>query len=376
MSGNNTIELNGKRYDTRTGKLLSGHHTQPKPAAKPAHHSTQHAAPAKPSHHTTSVSHAKAPAKPRVARSIDGIKPVAQSRKATAARKTNHTPRHSTQRSQTLMRGHAIQKPASPVAVNAPSRDIIGSPSPLYGVDPARLKRAEHVHLDKRISRFALPVMTSEAASAKPAAATPPTEPPQPTLVVAPPPVSTLEQAVRDADSHTQQKAKAPSRRAHHRVAKKLGVKPRSVAATAAVLLFVSLGSLAVYTNMPRIRTQIAGNRAGISASLPASVPSGFNLSSNIDHSEGQVVLTYGSQADDSRNFTITQTESFWTSESLRENFLSALDTDYQTVQENGKTVYLYGQNATWVDGGIWYRVEAANAQLSSQQLTQLTRSL
>jgi hypothetical protein len=374
MSGNNTIELNGKRYDTRTGKLLSGHHAPAKPAAKPASHSAQPVATAKSSHQLSKV---KAPAKPRVARSIDGIRPASPGRKPTASRKTNHAARRNTQRSQTLMRGNAIQKPASPIAVSAPSRDIIGSTAPLYGVDPARLKRAEHAHLDKRISRFALPVITSEAAPAKPTpAATPPTEPPQPTLVVAPPPVSTLEQAVRNADSHTQQKAKAPSRLAHHRVAKKLGVKPRSVATTAAVLLFVSLGSLAVYTNMPRIRTQIAGSKAGISASLPASVPSGFNLSSNIDHSNGEVVLTYGSQADSGRNFTITQTESFWTSESLRENFLSALDTDYQTVQENGKTVYVYGQNATWVDGGIWYRVEAANAQLSSQQLTQLTRSL
>lgn len=375
MSGNNTIELNGKRYDTRTGKLLSGHtshrtaHAPHASAPKPTTTAKAHTHPA-PTHST------KTSPKPRVARNIDGIKPATQQRKPSTTRKPNHTTRRSTQRSQTLMRGNAIQKPASPVAINAPSRDIVRPSAPLYGVDPARLKRAEHVRQDKRISRFALPVMTSEATPTPPTPAAPPVEPPQPTQVAVPPPVSTLEQAVRAADSHTQQKAKAPSRRAHHRVAKKLGVKPRSVAATAAVLLFVSLGSLAVYTNLPRIRTQIASSKAGISASLPASVPSGFNLSSNIDHSDGQVILTYGSQADSSRNFTITQKESFWTSESLRENFLSALDTDYQTMQENGKTVYLYGQNATWVDGGIWYRVEATNAQLSSQQLAQLTRSL
>ncbi|MCA9330648.1 DUF4367 domain-containing protein, partial [Candidatus Saccharibacteria bacterium] len=104
--------------------------------------------------------------------------------------------------------------------------------------------------------------------------------------------------------------------------------------------------------------------------------PAGFSMLRGVDYQPGQITITYASKANDGRSYTVTQTDSVWTSDSLRENYLDSLGTEYQTVRENGKTIYIYDGNATWVDGGVWYRVQASDAHLSSQQLSDIISSL
>jgi hypothetical protein len=140
--------------------------------------------------------------------------------------------------------------------------------------------------------------------------------------------------------------------------------------------MVIGIGGVIVRQNMPAIQVQLASNRAGISSSIPANIPAGYNMQDGVDYSDGEVVLTYQSQANDGRTFRVSQTESFWTSESLRENYIETLDSDYQVIQENGKTIYLYDNGATWVDGGIWYKIDAGQAALSSTQLMDIINGL
>ena len=372
MSGNNVIELNGKKYDTRTGQLLTGS----KPASTRRAHAPV-AAPSKTTHKQPVRATVAGGNAARPSRNIDGIKRTA---KPVHSRATNHAKRP-TQHSQTLMRrGTPQPQSTKAITVQEPSVPAVIAPAAqLYGIDEARLKRAQHVQQDKRVSRFAVvePQTVSQPAMVAPAPLAPPAGAPAVMIPVQPvTQPSPLERAVANATSHTEKKVALKSLKAHHKIARKLHVKPRTLTTAAVLTMAVGLSGLVAYRQMPRIQTKIASSRAGVSASMPSYAPAGFNLARSIDYQPGEVTLTYASKADDGRSYTVTQTESFWTSESLRENYLDTLGVSYQTIQQNGKTIYLYGNNATWVDGGVWYRVQADQAQLSSQQLTDIISGL
>lgn len=373
MSGNNVIELNGKKYDTKTGKLIHDAHTKP---VHTSHPTTVHAADTTANKATKPIStHSPAVRKP--ARNIDGIKsaPRPAPQRSSAA---NHTKRP-TQHSQTLARRSVGQPHITSAAVSIPQSStavVISPSSPLLGVDQARLKRAQHVHQDKRVSRFAVLEPKTTPASPAIVGPTPLAPPAQAPAISARHTPSPLEQAVANATSHTEKKVALKSLKAHHKIAKKLHVRPKTVTTAAALLVVVAIGALVTYRQMPQIQTKIASSRAGVHGSLPSYTPSGFSLLKGVDYQPGQITLTYASKTSDNRSYTVTQADSIWTSDSLRENYLDSLGTSYQTIQQNGKTIYIYDGNATWVDGGVWYRVQAEQANLSSKQLSDIIDSL
>jgi hypothetical protein len=72
----------------------------------------------------------------------------------------------------------------------------------------------------------------------------------------------------------------------------------------------------------------------------------------------------------------LTQTASNWDSQALKENFVATVGKDYQVVQSAGRTIYTYGDNnATWVNGGIWYKIDSAGS-LTSVELVDLATSM
>lgn len=380
MSGKHVIVLNGKRYDTKTGQLVHAPAKTHAQAAKSKPASTRTTATSKP----VVSSAARAKAKPR---SIDGFTKPSHPKATTQQpnRPANHAARKP-QRSHTVMRAatkHPVINVAKPVEGPPPQAIIETTPSTL-GVNPDRVQRAKHVHQDKRISRFgiiepaapsavapAAPIESEEQASSPQAVALPQSIAPQATT-----PETHIERAIAAATSHTQPKADHKPAKRHHRVARKLHMKPRTLTTAATALLVVGVGGILIRQNMPSLQVQLASNRAGVSSSLPSYVPAGYNLADGVDYKQGEITLTYQSRTDDQRTFTITQAESFWTSESLKQNYLENLEGGYQTVQENGKTIYLYDDGATWVDGGVWYKVEAGDANLSSTQMIDLINGL
>lgn len=120
---------------------------------------------------------------------------------------------------------------------------------------------------------------------------------------------------------------------------------------------------------------KLAASRSGVNGSLPSYQPAGFSLNGAVAYRPGQITINYKSNSDD-RGFKVNQSASQWDSKTLLDDFVAINRNDYQTIQDKGKTVYIYdNNNATWVDSGIWYRIEG-DSSLSSEQLLRIASSL
>ncbi|GAC1387045.1 MAG: hypothetical protein NVS1B7_6140 [Candidatus Saccharimonadales bacterium] len=183
-----------------------------------------------------------------------------------------------------------------------------------------------------------------------------------------------FQRAIEQATSHNQTPLK--KKPIHHRVAKKLHVSPTIISVSSATLAILLIGGFIAYQNVPNLAMRIASTRAGVHASLPGYKPSGFAMAGPIQYKPGQIIISFKSNSDSERKFSITQSTSAWNSETLLQNFVAVKNQAYQTFENNGKTIYIYnGSNATWVDGGIWYNVQG-NSSLNSDQLLRIAASI
>lgn len=350
MSKTHTVEINGKRYDALSGKILTGN-DKPKPV-------------------TTQIPGTH----------IDGFSLKHRSKPSPQAahpqRQTAHvSPKvhHKADRSHTLMRSAvakpAVHRPKSPAATPM----VI----PHTLTEQQRLERAKQSKKNPQVSRFGIQLQPLKKLSQILSVKEPPQEEPlilsHAALPVGTSIVSPFDTALHNASSHTQPKLKKPHIRA--RAAKRLRVSTKILNAGVASLTVLILGSYIAYQNVPNFSMRIAATRAGVHASLPGYQPSGFSLRGPIEAQPGQITLTYLSNSDN-RQFTISQHNSSWTNESLVENYVAINQRPYQTYQASDKTIYMYdGNNATWVNNGIWYKVEG-NSSLNSDQLLRLANSL
>jgi hypothetical protein len=338
-----SIEINGRNYDARTGKPIAGH----------------------------AVS---APAKPMM-----DIAP-----RSTSVKQVHTKP----ERSKTLMR-HAVKKPVKLVTnkfnvgkamvdISAPIKHSSARPNSIHHqFDAEREKRAQQIKRSNLVRKFsglsghqAAPVgidhdqpvpQRVEAMAVQPV-------PHHAHPVKLPPSNSVIEKGLRAAQSHSE----APYKAAKHPKARR---RTRLASMSAGVLAVVLLGAFFAYQNMPNISMRYAAARSGVSASIPGYQPSGFALNHHIQYTPGQIKMSFNSNADD-REFTITQRESSWNSETLRSNYVVGAAENIQTFEDKGRTIYLYGDsNATWVNGGVWYDING-NSQLNSDQLIRIATSM
>jgi hypothetical protein len=145
-----------------------------------------------------------------------------------------------------------------------------------------------------------------------------------------------------------------------------------AISISAAVVI---VGGFLIYQNVSNIHLYMASNAAGFQASLPGYHPSGFGLGT-VTASTGDVATTFTSNSD-GRRYTLTQKPSDWDSATLLESYVQSASNDhFQTILSAGRTIYVYGDdNATWVNGGIWYQLTSQGA-LSNQQLIQIATSI
>lgn len=138
--------------------------------------------------------------------------------------------------------------------------------------------------------------------------------------------------------------------------------------AVVAIVYFVNL-------NMPDISMRVAAMQTGIEASYPSYVPKDFNLTS-ISSEEGKIVLNF-SDSKAGKNFSMTEENSSWDSNALLTNFVkNEYGEDYSTVREQGLTIYISGGNATWLNGGVLYKLNAEGDVLTKQQIRSIAVSL
>lgn len=370
----NIIEINGKKYDAATGRMLSATKTTKirnnvgvidgfvrKP--KRTHTTTQ----------TSSVS----PVKPRKSRQ--------------PASHTAKTP----QKSKTLMRS-AVKKPVAQIKTTKPTRTTAINKTAMQS-SPRRKVVAATSQKSTMVSRYSNPAARSSvvkkvqhmpvkkhtvkrAPSGPPAQAIRTAEHAEayakahrPTNKAA---AKFIEKALENATSHEHPPVEL--KRAHKkrsRLSRRLGLSAKAISLSASALAFVLLAGFFAVQNVPNLSMRVASARAGFGATMPGYNPSGFSFKGPINYSAGRVTVSFGSNTDD-REYTLTQRASNWNSEALRSNFITAENKQYQTYVDKGRTLYIYdGSNATWVDDGIWYQVEG-QSQMTTDQLVRIASSM
>ncbi len=347
----NFIEINGKKYDAVTGVMYNS--AADKPMSKPV---------------------------------VDGF---VRRQKDTSHLRSSLQPvgKHVVvpQKSKTLMRA-AVKKPnnigaKADVSAKPIHKSTFGKATIIprtQAVPDHRQKLANSTHKSSYVQKFGTPSSMPKTTIAPLQVHTAPHIDTHKSPAIAHTTVSKksdlLDQALEAAQGHTEpfyQHKK--SLRA--RVAKKIGVSGRTVAISTTVLAGLLLGGLYAYQNVPKLAMRVAASRAGFSANMPGYSPAGFSFNGPVQYSEGQVVVGFKSNTDD-REYKLTQQTSNWSSDSLLSNYITTNNKQYQTYEDRGRTIYIYdGNNATWVDGGVWYQIEG-KSQLTSDQLVRIAASL
>ena len=141
-----------------------------------------------------------------------------------------------------------------------------------------------------------------------------------------------------------------------------------ATAAVFAIAYFVNL-------NMPDISLRVAAMQTGINASYPGYVPRDYNIA-GITSENGRVVLEFRHNNSDER-FTLDEEASSWDSNALLTNYVKdAFGDEYSIIREQGLTIYTKGSNAAWVNGGIVYKLKAADGVLTNKQVRSIAVSL
>jgi hypothetical protein len=394
----NIIELNGKRYDAITGAVLgvaTGHGAvrrspraidgivraskiSPQAQTRRPHASTPATQPVVAAIHTASSSKAT---NHKVDVSRPHISPVKH---------------HQPQKGKTLMR-RAVQKPdvtlKPAIKVQAPSEIAAASvktvAKPLAkklsvtNVNTARLARAETTVQSSSIRRFQSPA--SSAAKPRAAIAYHQSASSVPAHVSRPVAFTPLQHPISQATLPTNTPAKRPQTdifeaaiahaTSHQQQAPRLHRKKQKMASVfAGVAAFLILGGFIAYLNLPGIEMQFASMKVGFRAELPEYAPTGYAMAGGIrSDGDGQISVSY--RSGDSA-YTIRQQQSDWNSQTLLESYVTANASDHQTIQSQGRTIYIYnGNNATWVDGGVRYNING-NAPLTANDIVKVASSM
>lgn len=149
----------------------------------------------------------------------------------------------------------------------------------------------------------------------------------------------------------------------------------RVVAILSATLAIVLLGGYVTYLNMPALSVRVAAAQAGIDAGYPNYRPDGYALNGPVTYSQGEVAMNFKANGGN-QTFTLSQSKSGWDSAALLDNYATPkAGSDYTPYTERGLTIYTYGDNAAWVNGGMLYTIQG-NAPLSSTQMREIATSL
>ncbi len=349
----NFIEINGQRYDAVTGALI-GTHATPKNTQKMV---------------------------------VDGfVKRPKHSTSVPVARGGSGLPATPVQRTKTLMRS-VVKKPSSasltkPILVAATSSKPVAKTIITPRTAATSLGREQHaqqVEKSALIHKFGAPQMPAQIIKK----VVPLEVRPAPAIVPVISAVTSqkaktadlLDRALEAAQSHNEP-FYDPKKPMHKRIAKRIGISAKALAISTTVLAGLLIGGFYAYQNVPNLAMRVASARAGFGATMPEYSPSGFTFQGPVQYSAGQVVVSFKSNSDASRNYKLSQQTSTWTSDTLLSNFVAIGGKAYQTYQDRGRTIYIYdGSNATWVNGGVWYQIEG-NSDLTSDQLVRIAASL
>lgn len=339
MRGKNTIVINGKVYDALTG-LPAG---APDPVTKVA------------------------PATPKPV----AVKPATGTDLSGVTRRS--VPKQAVHRQ--------VQKSATL------RRDIISKPNthqtPIHKARPAR--PTAHVQRSQMISRFAPHPQPLPAKA--PTAQTPAPKPhKQPAPVVRAHQAISPKPAKAERLSSRALKEKMIAQRLseveatpgdkQHKAPRKsiFKAQPRVASVLTACFALVILGGYLTYLNMPGLSVRVAAAQAGVDASFPEYRPDGYSLNGPVAYNPGEVSLHFKANGG-TKKFTLNQQKSTWDSQAVLDNYVTKQSPTYVANSEQGLTIYTFGTNAAWVNGGILYTIEG-DAPLTTDQILNMASSL
>ena len=410
MGQNNIIELNGKQYDAITGAVIGESRIKATPESRRQHLVHQGRAvdgfvrKPQPTHHVAAQVVKPTPVKAPVVKASAPSTPKKQD--VTRVHRAKDAKAHQPEHSKTLMR-KVVAKPKvdmKPAIKTTAPTEMMAKPASelakqlekktsVTQVNPVRLARASHVAKSHHIRKFERPRHEQFSQVA-------PVQRPRPAVAgnnavrpmgqdfrrsAKPQPIASrsvaLEQAAQrlkskqkatdmfedaliHAASHEEPMHKASGKRATHR--------RRWVSVAAGIAAFLVIGGFITYLNMPGIELRVASMHAGFHAEMPSYKPTGYALVGGVKATDGMVQLTYRSG---SSAYQITQVPSDWNSATLLDQNTEQRGAPEQTIQSEGRIIYLYDGSASWVDGGVRYEING-NANLTADDLVSLATSM
>lgn len=124
--------------------------------------------------------------------------------------------------------------------------------------------------------------------------------------------------------------------------------------------------------SMPDISAKVAAAQNG--ASYPSFVPRDFTARSASFQKNAFSLEFVGP---DKTRFTLDQEKLPWDSNALLNNYVKPTwGEQYDTIREQGLTIYMYQSNAAWVNGGTVYKLNTTSGSLSKKQLKNIITSL
>jgi hypothetical protein len=167
---------------------------------------------------------------------------------------------------------------------------------------------------------------------------------------------------------------KAPHHNAKAKQVKQPRKHARSFSIMSGALALIMLAGYFTYLNMPNLSVRVAAAQAGFDATYPAYHPDGYRIN-KVAYNQGQVGIQYVANGSD-QAFTVKQEKSGWDSSALLANYVEPNSRGgYIPHSEQGITVYIFDNNAAWVNDGIRYTING-NAPLSSEQILNLATSM
>jgi hypothetical protein len=417
--GNTTIDINGKRYDAHSGALL-GEGAMPKTtsAKSVARQGRVVDGFVHPHKMNTSVNQIT---QKQVDAQIAAKKAQLAALKAKRAASTKQAKilaAHKPQAAQTLMR-HVVKKPVitpkKSLKVQAPKEMAIavkpGTATPshklaAHTVDNRRLTRARSTRQSQHIQRFSTLQQnhpTAQQVSSVPVAVTAkPAQPIRQAQANQPASQVPVRRSVATVNHRAQQgdirrayavannsrqvvktsvaqpanifEAALANARSHeqpaHKPRKKAG--QRLIQMASFVAAFVAIAGFVAYLNMPNIELRVASAKAGFSAQLPDYKPTGYALDGGVRANNGVVSVSFRSGTS---KFTLQQQQSKWDSRTLLDNVVAMQSDTHKTYQSQGRTVYIYGNNAAWVNGGVLYSMQITG-DMTHQEIVAVASSI
>lgn len=167
----------------------------------------------------------------------------------------------------------------------------------------------------------------------------------------------------------TQPKNVKPVKKSIHKKSTRLAFALFCSTAVVVSLFFIA------QTNMPDISVRVAAMQTGIQATYPSYIPREYRLSGVYTTQDNSVAMDF--TGPNQAKFTLTEEKLPWDSNALLNRYVKTKwGENYDSVREQGITIYISGSNAAWVNAGIVYKINNFQGELTKKQIKNIVTSL